>query len=253
MAMAWLEGSSRSPSATGPFDPWLMPRLEMSWRPSLTPIDNPVAKLGGLPVWLDEPFWPVSAQFGSPMTFIGQFPLPGPSLRMSYLFMTQDDESLAGTFEAEGGENALLVQPGGRVPSFVTGLATGTGPTLWRRGSQWTERVPVELHIDVHLPDEATASSFEREVAYQDAARRGVHFDADADHGRVDCRSYVGGQPLLWQPWTTDLDASWRFFFQLDDAEGWGDDEYALNFGGGSGYAFLSEDQREGRFFWDCV
>ena len=46
---------------------------------------------------------------------------------------------------------------------------------------------------------------------------------------------------------------SWRFFFQLDGAEGWGDDAFALNFGGGTGYAFLDPDRREGRFYWDCV
>jgi len=69
----------------------------------------------------------------------------------------------------------------------------------------------------------------------------------------VDCRSYVGGQRLFWQSWTTDIDASWRFFFQLDGAEGCADDKYALNFGGGTGFAFLAEDERGGRFLCDCV
>jgi hypothetical protein len=96
--------------------------------------------------------------------------------------------------------------------------------------------------------------AFEREVVYQDAARRGVSMEEDSDRADVGCRSYVGGEPLFWQPWTpVELGASWRFFFQLDGAEGWGEDAFALNFGGGTGYAFLSQDQREGRFFWDCV
>ena len=34
---------------------------------------------------------------------------------------------------------------------------------------------------------------------------------------------------------------------------GIGGDAFALNFGGGTGYAFLSPDEREGRFYWDCV
>jgi hypothetical protein len=47
---------------------------------------------------------------------------------------------------------------------------------------------------------------------------------------------------------------AWRFFFQLDGCEGWDDDEpYTLNFGGGTGYAFISEDGLEGRFYWNCV
>ncbi|GIF63946.1 hypothetical protein Ais01nite_19810 [Asanoa ishikariensis] len=120
--------------------------MDLSWRPTSHPIDQPVPKLGGQPVWLDEPFWPVSGQFGIPMTFVGQFPLPGAGLRMTYLFVTQDDLCLATTFEPEGGESALLVQPGGRVPWFVKGVAERTGPTLWRRGDQWTDRIPVELH-----------------------------------------------------------------------------------------------------------
>ncbi|WP_432825170.1 hypothetical protein [Dactylosporangium sp. CA-092794] len=50
------------------------------------------------------------------------------------------------------------------------------------------------------------------------------------------------------------IEAGWRFFFQLDGGDGSGpEDPYALNFGGGTGYAFVSPDRREGRFFWDCV
>ena len=93
-------------------------------------------------------------------------------------------------------------------------------------------------------------AAFRQEFAWQDAGRRGEHLP---DGPAVECRSYVGGQPVVWQPWTTNPGASWRFFFQLDDAEGWDGDLYALNFGGGTGYAFLSEDEREGRFMRDCV
>jgi hypothetical protein len=248
--MAWLELAEVSTSATGPRDRWLTPRLEMSWRPSVTPIDEPTAKLGGQPFWLDEPFWPTSQTSGQPMTFVGQFPLPGPDVAMAYLFLSDED----GTYEPDGGENALLVQPDGRVPPFVSGEARRTGPSLWRRGTDWNQRVPVELHLDLQAPAESAVSAFEREVVRQDAARRGVPWERNDDSEDVDCRSYVGGEPLFWQPWTpVELDDDWRFFFQLDGAEGWGDDPFALNLGGGTGYAFLSHDQREARFFWDCV
>lgn len=171
---------------------------------------------------------------------------------MSYLFVAQDDDT-ALTFDPEAGENALLVQPGGRVPSFLTGLPAGTGPTLWRRGAEWTQRVPVELYVDAHPASEATESAVNREAAMQAAERDGLFLDGDGDQNWFDCRSYVGGPPLFWQPSTTRVGASWRFFFRLDGAEGCGEDVYALNFGGGTGYAFLSEDEREGRFLWDCV
>jgi hypothetical protein len=147
------------------------------------------------------------------------------------------------------------------VPPFVTGLPVGSGPSLWRRGLEWTERVPVELSIDAHQSDRTTLRAVEREAARQAMARRGEpleldqDLDNDLDGDWVECRSCMGGPPLFWQPWTTLLEPQWRFFFQLDGAEGWDGDPYALNFagGGGSGYAFLSADGREGRFLWDCV
>jgi hypothetical protein len=147
------------------------------------------------------------------------------------------------------------VQPDGRVPPFVTGLQAGTGPSLWRRGATWTERVSVELYVDAHPADRPTQRAVEHEAARQAQARRGEGFDLedDRDEDWVESRSYMGGPPLFWQPWTTRIDPSWRFFFQLDGAEGCDEDAYALNFGGGTGYAFLSADEREGRFLWDCV
>jgi hypothetical protein len=250
-AMAWPEDPQSSHAAAGPFDAWLVPRHEMSMRPSAGPIDAPVAKLGGRPVWLDEPFWPVSRTSGMPMTFVGQFPLPGPSPRLSYLFLAQDDDEIAATFEPDSGENALLVQPGGIIPAFVIGVAVEDGPSLWRRGSSWTERVPVELFLDADPPTGAAERAYLLAIAQQSAERAGTYLAAD-DEEALERRSFVGGQPLFWQP-TTSIGRGWRFFFQLDGAEGWGDDLYALNFGGGTGYAFLSQNEREGRFLWDCV
>jgi hypothetical protein len=49
------------------------------------------------------------------------------------------------------------------------------------------------------------------------------------------------------------MPAPWRFFFQLDGREGWDGGPCALNFGGGTRHAYLSHDEREGRFLWDCV
>ncbi|AEV85045.1 hypothetical protein ACWT_4021 [Actinoplanes sp. SE50] len=246
--MVWLEDAELSPGAAGPFDRWLTPRRELFWRVGDRAIDGPVAKLGGQPFWLDEPFWPVSGTSGAAMTFVGQFPLPGPDTRMAYLFLSDED----GTFLAEGWENALLVQPGGRVPGFVRGEARRSGPSLWRRGASWEDRVPAELSLDLRDPDPADAAAFERAAAFQRAARGGL--PEPDDDAYVEWRSYVGGEPILWQPWTSEvLDDSWRFFFQLDGSDGWGGNPFTLNFGGGTGYAFLSEDLREGRFYWDCV
>ncbi|MEV6394075.1 hypothetical protein AB0M39_04715 [Streptomyces sp. NPDC051907] len=92
------------------------------------PVRAPVTKIGGQPVWLEEPQWPLSRKTGEPMQFLGQFALDGG--RIAYLFMTDVQvEYVDGTWEPDGGENALLIQPGGRIPDSVTVRAQAEGPT----------------------------------------------------------------------------------------------------------------------------
>jgi uncharacterized protein YwqG len=93
------------------------------------PILEPVTKLGGQPVWVDKPQWPLSTELETPMMFLGQFRLPGEEVRIAYLFMTGGEDYVDGTWESEGGENALIVQPG-RVPSFITVTDDAEGPTM---------------------------------------------------------------------------------------------------------------------------
>ncbi|MFI9594544.1 hypothetical protein [Nonomuraea sp. NPDC052265] len=66
------------------------------------PVLEPVTKLGGQPVWVDEPQWPLSTELGTPMMFLGQFRLPGEGIRMAYLFMTGGQDHVDGTWEDEG-------------------------------------------------------------------------------------------------------------------------------------------------------
>ncbi len=197
----------------------------MSFRPASALIRQPVAKLGGQPVWLDEPFWPASRAFGAQMTFVGQVPIPGPELRMTYLFVTQDDLAVAETYAPDAGENALIVQPGGRIPRFLVGSSTGDGPSLWRRGATWAEMVPVELHIDLSALGGADERALGEEIAWQEAERNGIFCDPP-EHDRVPLRSYVGGKPLFWQA-HVGVPEPWQFFFQLDGGEGWGDGNWS--------------------------
>lgn len=236
--------------ATGPGDAWLAPRLQMTFQPTTSPIRNLVAKLGGQPVWLDAPCWPLSRTFGTPMTFVGQFPVPGEEKRMAYLFVA-DGDGTGSSFEPDGGDNALLVQPGGRIPEFLTVADARSGPALWRRGASWDERVPVELHVQTSELDPAEERVLEEEIACWEAERAGEFIDLP-ETDVFPPRSYFGGRPNFWQP-RVQVPTPWRFFFQLDGREGWDGEPYALNFGGGTGYAFLSPDRREGRFYWDCV
>ncbi len=100
----------------------------------------PVTKMGGQPVWLQAPQWPVSRLLGEPMMFIGQFRLDAErELRMAYVFMAAGDEYVDGTWEPEGGENAVIVQPEGSVPAFVAVTDISEGPS-------W----PVQDHLPVN-------------------------------------------------------------------------------------------------------
>jgi uncharacterized protein YwqG len=82
-------------------------------------ITSPTTKFGGQPVWIAGCQWPLSRETGNPMRFICQIALtptvfPDTNAQMAYLFMTdeEDDEFVDGTYEPDGGENAVILQPG---------------------------------------------------------------------------------------------------------------------------------------------
>jgi hypothetical protein len=143
------------------------------------------------------------------MEFLGQFATPGGAL--AYLFMSAGDED--GTFEPDGGENALIVQPGGRVPDFVTEVRDeATGPTVAE------DHVPV-----IGEPDP-----------------------------EAECWQFLGG-PGVEPRWLQGEEVpgeGWALLVQLDSTAlpfhvNFGD--------AGIGYAFLSPDGKEGRFLWQCA
>lgn len=86
-------------------------------------------KFGGQPDWLETPQWPLSADLGKPMRFICQVPLgglfPQHHGKVAYLFMTEEDEYVDGTWEPDGGENAVIIQPGGIVEVPVQAIEAG--------------------------------------------------------------------------------------------------------------------------------
>ncbi|GAA3924939.1 hypothetical protein Aau02nite_20960 [Amorphoplanes auranticolor] len=138
----------------------------------------PVTKMGGQPVWLQAPQWPVSRSLGEPMTFIGQFRLDTDGeLRMAYLFMTAGDEYVDGTWEPEGGENAVIVQPEGSVPAFFAVTDISEGPS-------W----PVEDHLPVNQQ---------------------VHGDEEA-------LEFLGGEPV-WLQGDETPGPGWQLIGQLTD------------------------------------
>lgn len=188
------------------------------------------------------------------MMFIGQLPIPGPTTRLAYLFMTDDDNCMAEGYDPESGDTALLVQPGGRVPSFITTVNRPVGPSLWRRGTTWDEKIPTELLVELAPMDSDDERRIDAAIADQDAARAGI-FNTNFDEVDALPESYLGGRPLLWQPLNIEVGEPWQFLFQLDCGDdGYDSATYTLNFGeSGTGYGFLSPDHLEGRFYWDCI
>ncbi|SHE54690.1 YwqG family protein [Streptoalloteichus hindustanus] len=149
--------------------------------PADGPVLEPVTKFGGQPVWLAEPTWPLSAELGRPMRFLGQIRLPGESVRLAYLFLTDDPEdAIDSTWELEAGENACFCVPG-QVPDFVTVASLRRGPTFG------------EDHlVEFGAPPEDD--------------------DADSLHSRV------GGAPSWLQAEETPA-GDWRFLAQLDSCD----------------------------------
>jgi len=224
-----------------------------------TPIRTLTTKFGGQPVWLEEPSWPLSRAYGTPMQFICQIALPAEFLaaegaRMVYLFVTDDYDHgyRASTFEPDGGENALILQPAGQWEGPTHPLRSG--PTLYRR--TWTGR---DFDPDTGAGWDRTPGEWAVELQAGEDPAGGAWGDRDGDDP-VAWRSYrdalaedkIGGTPVPTINDPTFPDAEqWRLLLQLNTKENEIGDPFFLNFADdGVGYAFLSREGRRAQFFW---
>lgn len=203
-----------------------------------TPIKKRITKCGGQPVWLQEAEWPVSKTTGKPMQFICQIKIeknffPQATEEMAYIFMTDiKDGYVDGTYSAEGGENAVIVQPG-RVPSFISTLNLSTGPALPEEFAAHFISViePFRSYTEFHelletLPEPA-----------QDQY----------------CQTYgqtkMGGTPIYIQGDETPQGIGWKFLLQINSR----DVPFYINLGdAGKAYVFINSEIHEGRMFWQC-
>ncbi|WP_211588514.1 hypothetical protein [Allorhizocola rhizosphaerae] len=122
------------------------------------PTTEPVTKFGGQPSWLTEPQWPLSASWGTPMRFVCQIALD-PELagdspaRLAYIFVTHADHGRdADDFDPDvilpdGGENAVIVQPGGTYDGPTAPLTEG--PTLYHKDGS-----PAEYTVELIRSDD---------------------------------------------------------------------------------------------------
>ena len=225
-----------------------MKKRLIGFSPAERPIEGPVDKLGGQPVWRTEPQWPLGTS-GEPMMFVCQirlaWVLPEAEGRMGYLFFTEDPVC-SGYGEPDGGDCALIIQPGGRYAGPTAPLREG--PTVCHR--RWNERievrVPVELHIDLTEADEAPAGAWD-DISPDDHEAFSAYFDARNENK-------IGGYPVPTvnrrYPRSWPVPDDWRLLVQLNALVD--DGPYFLNFAlDGTAYAVISPDGSEGRFWFD--
>lgn len=99
-----------------------------------------ITKFGGQLDWIAEPQWPVSPAWDSQLKFIGQIRLNDfysdlQSLTLAYIFMTQPKDREDTFFDPDiifpdEGENAVIVQPNGKIPEYIHVENFSTGPTV---------------------------------------------------------------------------------------------------------------------------
>jgi hypothetical protein len=150
--------------------------------------------------------------------------------QMAYLFITDDEEDFVdGTYEPDGGENAVVLQPG----SFAgPKLDISEGPTLRgmveKPGSDRLVPEPCEFEVTLAYGEDSGAVGQDDQDGYENK---------------------VGGRPTFLQGEEYPQGGPWRLLLQLDSASV----PFDINFGdAGVGYAFISETGTEGKFLWQC-
>lgn len=125
-------------------------------------------KFGGQPDWLTKPEWPLSKETGEPMRFICQIDLPeigfdNLEAKVAYLFMTDGEEYVDGTWGPDGGENAIILQPG---HNAVKTRDVNDGPTLYTMVEQpnLLKPVPQPFECAVNLTPSIDKEALEDEL-----------------------------------------------------------------------------------------
>jgi uncharacterized protein YwqG len=209
------------------------------------PIREAVTKFGGQPVWVEEPQWPLSRESGEPMRFICQIRLDedlfgATAARMAYVFMTDGEDYVDGTWEPDGGENAVVLQPGG-APVETAKLAEG--PTLYRMVKKLFRKdlvsEPCEYAVRLTEGEDPPLADEDVSISWSEAAAQ--------EHEKRLAGNKLGGTPLFIQGPELPDEGEWRLLLQLDSTQV----PFYLNFGdAGVGYAFISLDGRKARFLW---
>ncbi len=158
--------------------------------------------------------------------------------------MTPDeDEYIDGTWEPNGGENAVIIQPG--KPDIVT-QQFEKGPTLFsmvqQTGKELLRPVPVEFSVKLLSSDDPDFVN-ETERINWDSSRL-------ENYANILDGNKIGGTPYFLQSDEFPSSENWQLLLQLDSTQ----IPFYINFGdAGIGYAFISEDGQVGKFLWQCA
>jgi len=214
-----------------------------------SPIADFVTKFGGQPTWVSEPQWPLSRETGNPMRFICQIKLtnelfPNTTAQMAYLFMTDEEngEFVDGTYEPDGGENAVILQPGS---CDIPTKALAQGPTLYRM-----VKSPGHDRLQPESCEFAVSVIAENDIIFMLEAERWKlsEIEKKAATGKMD-ENKIGGTPVFMQGDEFPFDGNCRLLLQLDSCSV----PFSINFGdAGVGYAFLNEAGDRAKFLWQC-
>lgn len=208
-----------------------------------------VTKFGGQPVWIGQPQWPVSRELGKPMQFICQIWID-PALfgacpaQMAYVFITDDSDSqgLCETWDPNGGENAVILQPG---HTTAATQPLTEGPSLYRMVSKLFKKKRVEKPCEyaVKLKDDVDPDFIpEDELMEMEEGTWEAYYSKIQDNK-------IGGTPCFVQNAEFPFLEESKLLLQINPAT----TPFWINFGDcGIGHVFMNKDGTEAKFGWQC-
>jgi uncharacterized protein YwqG len=219
----------------------------ISFTEARRPIAEPVTKFGGQPVWIEQPQWPLSRSTAQPMRFIAQVALDAAVFgetrgRAAYLFMTGGDEHTDRTCDAEGGENAVVVQPG-KCDARTKPLAEGPTLCVMKKKIRKTlVAVPCEFAVNLEAGEDPDFHD-QAELATWPLHEAERYYESLGGNK-------IGGAPGFLQSPEFPKGGPWRLLLQLESTSV----PFHINFGdAGIGYAFINQAGDHGKFLWQSA
>ena len=143
--------------------------------------------------------------------------------------MTDEDEYVDGTWEADGGENAIILQPG---ENQIKTKHIEKGPSLYKMVKKLFKKnlVPQSFECAVKLTQKKE--------------------DIDYESDELDIRNKFNGEPVFIQEDEYPSNDKWNLLIQLDATNV----PFYLNFGdAGVGYGFINDTKDRAKFIWQCM